>query len=186
MYCKQCGNHNEDGMEKCTTCGAPLTSSLDIPSSSLDAQQVDKHKTLVFNVIYACLTMAGAAPNIPGVVEGLFSVSSITELLGILLGCAISAYGLATGILLLQKKKLGRVFAMINSVLGSIGGLLMTIGGGILTFGSASFLSGVDIEQVFGIFGAIIGVGLLIAGVFALAYNIFSTVYYVKKKEHFE
>lgn len=186
MYCKQCGNHNEDGMEKCTTCGAPLTSNLDLPSSSLDAQQVDKHKTLVFNVIYACLTMAGAAPNIPGIVEGLFSVSSITELLGILLGCAISAYGLATGILLLQKKKLGRVFAMINSVFGTLGGLLMVLGGGVLTFGSAAFLSGIDIEQVFGVFGTIFGIIILITGICTLAYNIFSVIYYTKKKEYFE
>lgn len=186
MFCKQCGNHNEDGMERCSTCGAPLTAALDVPSDSLKAEPVGKHKTLIFNVIYACLTMAGAAPNIAGIVETLFSISSISELLGLLFGCAISAYGMATGILLLQKKKLGRIFAMINSVMGTLGGLLMTIIGVLFTFGSASFLSGVDIEQVAGIFGAIIGVFMIVTGIFILAYNIFSTIYYVKKKEYFE
>lgn len=182
MYCKQCGNYNDDRSEICETCGASLHENYE----EVVTQTTKNEPKLIFNVIYACLTMAGTFPNVTGIVESLLSITDIWELFGLLFGCAISAYGLATGILLLRKKKLGRVFAMINSVLGTIVGALATILGGFCTFGSAALFGGIDIERVAGVFAAIFGVIILIGGALALAYNIFSFIYYKKNKDLFQ
>lgn len=176
--CKACGSQVADTANNCPNCGsADLEVMAAMPQAPVNGVQPmmggypQAQAQPQMGMTYAVVYMVILGLSVIGNVMNLFSNFNIGTLIGVVfLG--------ATIVLLAMRNKVGRILAMIQSVIEIINGVL---------FGILAVIGGAAIEEFAGELVAVEGLGTAIGAVFgviaviSIAFGTCSFIYFKKR-----
>ncbi len=172
--CNMCGQTFSNNLIACPNCGG--TDYVDIGSQATVNQPMNVQNTNM-PMAYAIFII---------VILVLSSVSNFIQLLSdfqtTLLFLAI--FQGATSIFLIMRSKIGRILALIYSVLEAIGGFLFLIMGLLIQLGVSlkSATAAEELGSFFPEFGSAIGILITAVGAGILAFGICTFIYFKKRK----
>lgn len=191
MKCPKCFAEIDDSQHFCHYCGFAITThTIKTTNDIYHNPTLNPHRQqepqLIFNIIFAilllfsggntCIGLIGSLPVLLTSSQGLSAIGLIITLCS----AAVSACSVLTGIALLQRKRLGYIFATIINIIYSVGGLVLC-GLGVWM----NFIAATD-QSEFARLGYVFGVLLLVCGLPVLIFNVCALRYYQKHKTYFK